>query len=173
MNEYGRHKVAGEMLVRSLGDRGFIARMSNVYGRYRLGTQEFQKGNVLTLFVQQAQTGVIRVHEPGNQVRDFVHVEDVVRFWQAAAEKLGRPPAPPPVLHFASGEMWSIRAVAEEVQRAAPNHPKIEMVPNPRVESLEPEFAIDTRRTRAWLGLEPTRTVRQTLHEEIQRGPQR
>jgi UDP-glucose 4-epimerase len=169
MNEYGRQKVAGEMVTRSLGKRGLIVRMSNVYGTYTLGPTTYRKGNILTLFAEQARAGTLRIHAPGTQARDFIHVEDVIAIWLAVAEHAPNASVDQTIFHAASGEMLSVRDLADLVQSLLPQRVGEEVVPNPRIEALLPEFAVSVERTRRTLGTAPRHTVRETLAEELKR----
>jgi UDP-glucose 4-epimerase len=167
LNEYARHKVAGEMLVRSLRQRGFILRMSNVYGPYTLGGTTYRKGNVITLYCEQARQGTLRIHEPGTQARDFIHIEDVVTHWRAAIEYARRPAPRTHLLHVAGGEMWSVLGIAEEIRRNVSRPLTFERVPNPRTESIGPEFQVEVAPTRQELGVTIHHNVRTTIIEEL------
>jgi UDP-glucose 4-epimerase len=167
LNEYARHKVAGEMIVRSLRQKGFILRMSNVYGPYTLGGVTYRKGNVITLYCDQAKEGTLRIHEPGTQARDFIHIEDVATHWRAAIEYAQRPNPKMNVFHVAGGEMWSVLGVAEEVRRNVTRPLTFERVPNPRIESLGPEFQVEVAPTRQELGVSIQHGVRETIREEL------
>ncbi|MGI0053054.1 MAG: NAD-dependent epimerase/dehydratase family protein [Thermoplasmata archaeon] len=171
LNEYARQKTAGEMVVRSLGPAGRVLRMSNIYGTYPLNDRTYRKGNVLSLFVEQARAGRLRINAPGTQARDFLHVEDAVRHWIAAAERAGRGEDPGATYHLASGEVWSVRGLAEELQKLLPARVPEEVVANPREESLLSDFRIDTRSTRRRLGIEPIHSVLETLRAELASPP--
>ena len=91
-HEYARQKAAGETLTAELARTGAVAtanlRQSNVYGQYVAGTQRVSKGNVIELFSRQVSEGRLLVNAPGTQRRDFVHIDDVVAHWEAAARFL-------------------------------------------------------------------------------------
>jgi UDP-glucose 4-epimerase len=167
LNEYARQKVAGEMVTRSLGARGIVVRMSNIYGSYELDGTVHRKGNVITLFAQQARSGRLRLHAPGTQARDFLHVEDAVEIWLAAARYAPTAREGATILHAASGEMWSVRELADEVQRLLPERVSEELVANPRVESVVPEFAVAVERTQKLLGVRPKHRVKDVLRAEL------
>ncbi len=166
-HEYARQKAQGEAIVREASGKGTvpfaILRMSNVYGQYSIGERVISKGNVLTVFSNQAKTGRLTVNAPGTQRRDFVHIEDVVSHWAAVVGFLVKPRhgGACSVFNVASGESETIREVAERFAsqwaRRFPSRapPTIEVVPNPRgaIELLQPEFAIDRRRTEDALGV--------------------
>jgi len=73
---YGVHKLAAEGYVRLSGIPHAIARLSNAFGA---GQRADLEGGVIAIFCRAAShQAPITVHGDGNQVRDFVHVEDVV-----------------------------------------------------------------------------------------------
>jgi UDP-glucose 4-epimerase len=166
-HEYARQKAEGESLVRALSERGgpraAVLRMSNVYGGYRSAAGPISKGNVLTLFAQQARTGRLRVNAPGTQRRDFIHLSDVLAHWVAIARTLTASSGPEGahVYNVASGETATIVEVAERFQKIwgelYPGRRPLEMeiVPNPRgaIELLQPEFEVDRRATEERLGV--------------------
>jgi nucleoside-diphosphate-sugar epimerase len=164
-HEYARQKAAGEAILSEAGahppGRFGIVRMSNLYGAYAIGGRAVTKGNVLTRFVEQSEHGLLQVNAPGTQVRDFIHVDDVVRHWTAIVAFLGRTSRSVSVFNVASGESLSISAAAERfAERWAYRFPRrpalrIETVPNPRggVELLQSEFQIDRRQTERELGV--------------------
>lgn len=164
---YAQQKAEGEEILRKLaGPPRFpvgILRMSNVYGRYRLGARPIAKRNVLNLFAEQAIGGTLRVNAPGTQRRDFIHILDVVAHWESAARFLLSAREAPQAFTFnvASGETATVLELADRVatefRRLFPDRPapKIEVVANPRgdIEILHPEFAVDRRVTEQRLGL--------------------
>ncbi len=166
-HEYARQKAEGEAAVRGLGDAhgpgGAILRMSNLYGHYQIAGHRIAKGNVVNLFLIQAQTGRLEVNAPGTQRRDFIHLNDAVEHWVAVARLLLSPRARGrvPVFNVASGETYSVLEVADLFQRAWSRSRlhesplRVDMVPNPRsaIELLQSEFVVDRRRTERDLGV--------------------
>ncbi len=166
-HEYARQKAEGEEAVRALGigegPGGAILRMSNLYGHYQIAGRRIAKGNVVNLFLLQAQTGRLEVNAPGTQRRDFIHLDDVVEHWVAVVRlllALGRR-GRVSVFNVASGETHSVLEVADLFRRAwsrtRPHESplRVDLVPNPRgaIELLQPEFVIDRRRTERDLGV--------------------
>ena len=73
---YGRHKYAAEEIVRAEGLPHAILRPSNVYGARQRADAE---GGVVAVFLQRLLTSQpLEIYGTGHQVRDFVHVSDVV-----------------------------------------------------------------------------------------------
>jgi nucleoside-diphosphate-sugar epimerase len=178
-HEYARQKAEGERLLEASvrGGRapGAVLRMSNVYGRYRVGDRPIVKGNVLNEFARQAPSGALSINAPGTQRRDYIHLEDVVDHWVAATQYLLDHRSSPEFLRFnvASGESASVLELAHRVARSwAEAHPgspalRLDVAPNPRgsIELLAPEFAVDRSRTERELGVH----CRHTLATEIPR----
>ncbi len=177
-HEYARQKAEGERIVRTLAERGaasaVILRMSNVYGRYVSEGQPIEKGNVITLFAQQAPHGHLRVNAPGTQRRNFIHIEDVFAHWLAALEYVRRPASPRASLFNCAGdEAYSVLEVADKVTRAwAEAHPgaarlQADVVPNPRaaIELIDPEFSVSREWTERELGVHCEHTVDETLRD--------
>ncbi len=182
-HEYARQKADGERIVQTLagpeGAAAAILRMSNLYGTYVRDGRTIAKGNVISLFVQQAMSGRLRVNAPGTQSRDFVHLDDVLRHWEAAVGFLLRaPPAEAPTFCVASGESLSILELAHvtselwtaERPDAAPL--AIDVVENPRqgIELIDPEFSVDRRETERRLGVRCEHDVRSTIRELLRAG---
>ncbi|HTT46012.1 MAG TPA: NAD(P)-dependent oxidoreductase [Thermoplasmata archaeon] len=176
-HEYARQKARGEELTRALslhaGLPSAILRQSNVYGHYLAGGRRISKGNVIEAFAGQARDGRLMVNAPGTQQRDFVHIDDVVAHWEAAARFLTRPDAPRACRTFnvASGEALSVLEVAELVVRVfSRGYPdraplRADIVANPRggVELVEPTFRVDRSETERELGV----ACRHRLESEI------
>ena len=179
-HEYARQKAEGEAALRreaatAPGPGGAILRMSNLYGRYRIGETVVGKANVLNLFAAQARTGTLLVNAPGNQRRDFIHLKDVVAHWSAVVAFLRNPAARgrASVFNVASGETATVLELASRVQaawaRLQPGTPPlvVKVVPNPRgaIELLQPEFTVDRGRTERLLNLSCRRSLANSLDE--------
>lgn len=176
-HEYARQKAAGEVLTAELarmGEAGTATlRQSNVYGGYVGAGRLVTKGNVLEQFARQAWEGRLLVNSPGTQRRDFIHIDDVVQHWQAAAKFLlrARSPSVAPTFNVASGEAFSVLELAARVVRIfAGLHPdlpavRVEVVANPRegIELVEPAFSVDRSATERALDLR----CRHRLEDEL------
>ncbi|MBW7474535.1 GDP-mannose 4,6-dehydratase [Paenibacillus oenotherae] len=87
-----------------------ILRFANVYGP---GQRARGDGGVVAVFLERMARGLpLVIHGKGNQVRDFVHVDDVVRACVNAASR-----AACETIHIGTGEAWSINAVAGELAK--------------------------------------------------------
>jgi nucleoside-diphosphate-sugar epimerase len=176
-HEYACQKAEGERIVAGVSRKGgaatAILRMSNVYGRYRVGQAMVAKSNVLNLFADQARSGVLEVNAPGTQRRDYIHFVDVLAHWEAAARYLAGHPrtARSATFNVASGESATVLELAERVAlhwtRLHPDRPRpqIRVVPNPRgaIEILHPEFAVDRTWTERTLDVRCTHSLETSL----------
>ncbi len=82
MSFYGLHKYAAEQIVRTAGLSHAILRPANVYGPRQRSDAE---GGVIAVYIERLLADEpLDIHGDGAQVRDFVHVSDVVAAVKAA-----------------------------------------------------------------------------------------
>ena len=127
---YALTKLVDEYLAlayhRQRGLPVVVGRFFNVVGPRQSG----RYGMVIPRFVQQAlQGGPIVVHDDGNQIRCFMHVEDAVR---AIVGLMNNPAANGQIVNIGSDVAITIRQLAERVRRAVGNSVAIEHVPYER-----------------------------------------
>ena len=183
LNWYARTKVLGESTIEGFAPGSFPAHVlvkSNLYGEYRVNGETVSKGTVINFFVGRALDGeTLTVYEPGTQARNFVHVVDVARAYVRSVERLLEQldAGETGVDHYmvASDEDPGVGAVAETVQRVAEEtaglSPDVELVENPRSgETMVEQFGVDTSKTHEELGWDPTRTVDETIRQQIADG---
>jgi len=120
LNVYGRSKVAGEELVRGLGPRGAIVRLSNVYG-----DPVDHLDRVVPAFVRAAQAGGELRVEGSERIFDFTNISDVTRALVCAVQRLAGD-AELPTLHLVSGRATSLGALASMAIDAAGRGRKVE-----------------------------------------------
>jgi len=114
-NYYGLHKYAAEEILRAEALSHAILRPSNVYG---LRQRSDAEGGVVAIFHQRLLAGEpLEIHGSGQQVRDFVHVSDVVGAVLAALVTEGDV-----IWNVASGEATSIIELAKAMA-ALVGHP--------------------------------------------------
>jgi UDP-glucose 4-epimerase len=107
-SHYGRHKYEAERALFDSGVPSVALRFSNVYGP---GQRADAEGGVVAIFLERLAAGEpLELHGGGKQVRDFVHVSDVVR---AALLALGDGMSG--VWNVASGRATSIIELVEEM----------------------------------------------------------
>ena len=180
LNWYARTKLLGEKAIEGFAPDHFPAHVlikSNLYGEYTVDGERVSKGTVINFFIQRALDGKpLTVYEPGTQARNFIHVVDVARAYVRSAERLReqRSVGETGVDRYmvASDEDPGVMAVAETVQRIAEDEtgvaPDVELAENPRSgETMVEQFGVDTAKTHAELGWEPTHTVEETIRRQI------
>jgi UDP-glucose 4-epimerase len=102
-----------------------VLRLSNVYGP---GQRSDAEGGVVAIFIERLAAGeALDVHGGGRQVRDFVHVSDVV-----AAAFLALEDGMTGVWNVASGEATSIIGLAEELAALAGRPVELRRLPRRR-----------------------------------------
>ncbi len=114
---YASHKALCslyyEMYAHTHGMRTVVLRLPNPYGPHAAGDPARAGYGILNLFVDLARRGEpIRLYGDGMQLRDFVHVDDVVR---AAAAASLCPDAAGRAFNIGSGTCTSLRAAADLV----------------------------------------------------------
>jgi UDP-glucose 4-epimerase len=122
-SHYGLHKCHAEEVLRAEGPPCAVLRPSNVYGPRQRADAE---GGAVAIFFQRLLAGEpLDIHGSGRQVRDFVHVSDVVAAVLVALTSEGNA-----IWNVASGQATSIIALAEEMA-ALTGHP-VEIRHQPR-----------------------------------------
>lgn len=102
-NLYGETKRIGEEVIREICDDYLILKMSNIYGG--------DKKAVLNFFIDRwDKEETLTVHSPGGQVRDFIHLSDVVDGYICALESnyVGKIP-------LVSGEVVTVKELADMI----------------------------------------------------------
>jgi dTDP-L-rhamnose 4-epimerase len=128
---YGISKLAQEQLVdmagRAFGLDCSILRFFNVFGPGQSLSNPYT--GVLAVFVNRARLGrPLDLYEDGRIVRDFVHVDDVVRALMLAAEK--RPRCP---VNIGSGRTVTIGEIAGMVVRLTRSSSPLQITGKSRV----------------------------------------
>lgn len=149
LSPYGASKLAAESYIRLYGyvhDLDYtILRLPNVYGPRQRPENE---AGVVAIFAARILAGqTVHVNGDGEQVRDYVHVSDVVRaFMLAATRGSGQ------TLNIGSGIGTSVNAILDAVQNALGMRAQIEHGPavcgEPRKIVLDAELA---EHVLAWL----------------------
>jgi len=113
---YGWHKLAAESLIRGYakdyGINATVLRVFNVYGDFLM------EQGVISAFVRMALEGKPLVINGGGQLRDFVHLNDVV---DAFTKSLGNVAAYQKLINVGSGVGLSINDIAKMVCESFPN----------------------------------------------------
>jgi UDP-glucose 4-epimerase len=113
LSAYGADKLGSEMharvasLVHGVPTVGL--RLFNVYGPRQNPLSPYS--GVISQFVKQiTEDGMITIHGDGEQTRDFVYVDDVVRFLQKAMDKAVSQPA---VFNVCTGSPTRVKHLAQ------------------------------------------------------------
>jgi nucleoside-diphosphate-sugar epimerase len=113
---YGWHKLAAESLIRGYakdyGVTATILRIFNVYGNL------LREQGVTSTFIRSALKALPLTVNGGEQLRDFVHLNDVV---EAFMKSLGEAAAYNKVINVGSGVGLSISEVAGMIREAFPD----------------------------------------------------
>jgi CDP-paratose 2-epimerase len=168
LSPYGCSKGAADQYVldyaRSYGIKATVFRMSCIYGRYQLGSED--QGWVAH-FVRQAMKGEpITIYGDGKQVRDLLFVDDLVRAMHLAQENMNVAAAEPFNLGGGPANSTSLLELLQEIRRLTGNSVDIEWGP----ERLGDQkwYVADTSKIRKALGWSPAISIREgvrTLYE--------
>lgn len=145
-NSYGASKAAGEIYCRvfqsTYGLETAIVRLANVYGPRDIG-------RVIPLWLGWAQKGQPLTVYGGQQVIDFVHVDQVVDALVrvSTADVAGTP------INIGSGQGTPILDLAKRVVAAVGSEARLDLQPARSVEVAK--FTAEVSRMRALLGMEP------------------
>lgn len=182
LNWYGRTKLLSERAIETFAEGAFPAHLllkSNLYGEHLVDGTVVSKPTVINFFVDRATSGEpLTVYEPGTQARNFVHVDDVAAVYVRSTERLlnalDRGETGATAYEVGSNEDPSVMQIAETVASLADEElgiaPEVTVVENPRAaETAVETFTVDTARTRADLGWEPSHTVTASIRELLRR----
>jgi UDP-glucose 4-epimerase len=152
---YGVDKLAADNYARVYGARFdvpvVVLRYFNVYG-------PGANAGVIRAFAERARAGEpLVIHGDGEQTRDFVHVDDVVRATLAATETedTGR------AFNVGTGERTSIAELADLVAERAPTSVAVEHAPSRSGDVDHSQAAID--RARSALDYQPAVGIREGI----------
>ena len=178
VNWYGRTKLLNERVTEDLAAGAFPAHLymiSNLYGTHEIDGQRVSKGTVINFFINRVFEGdPLTVYQPGNQSRNYVHVDDVARAFVCSAERmreqLKADDTDAEKYEIASDEDPSVIIIAERVKELAREElgreVDIQLVDNPRSgETLVEDFTVDTTKARERLGWEPEHTVEESIRD--------
>lgn len=179
LNWYARTKILGESAIEDFAPGNFPAFVfvkSNLYGDYVVNGNRVSKGTVINYFISRAQAEeTLTVYEPGTQARNFIHVSDVAAAYVRGVERLRDllDEDTTGVTHYtiASDSDPGVRDVAEQVEAVAGERgldTAVELVENPRSgETMVERFTVDTSKTHAELGWEPTWSIEDAIDEQL------
>ena len=112
LSPYASNKLEGENILKESGLNAVCLRYFNVYGP----GQSSAYAGVITNFINKAKKGEdLIIFGDGNQVRDFVHVEDVARANLLAMKYLENTKDGFQIFNIGSGEEVTIRELAQMI----------------------------------------------------------
>ncbi len=163
LSPYGCSKGAADQYVldyaRSYGIKATVFRMSCIYGRHQLGSED--QGWVAH-FIRQAMKGEpITLYGDGRQVRDLLFVDDLVRAMQLAHENMDRAAGEPFNLGGGSANSTSLLELLEHIRRLTAQRVEVDWGP----ERLGDQkwYVADTSKIRTTLAWSPTTSIREGI----------
>lgn len=164
---YAVSKLAAEYYVRTIGDLWGIETLSlRVFNAYGPG-QHLPASHppVIANFLRQAvRGGTLVVHGEGNQTRDYVFVDDVVRAMLAAATAPGINHT---VINVGSGVETNVRELVRLVLETV--NSRAEVIYNPRTDPGVSRMCADLSLAREKLGYQPRYSLAEGLRLTLER----
>jgi CDP-paratose 2-epimerase len=163
LSPYGCSKGAADQYVldyaRSYGIKATVFRMSCIYGRYQLGSED--QGWVAH-FIRQAMKGEpITIYGDGKQVRDLLFVDDLIRAMQLSLDNIEIAAGEPFNLGGGPANSTSLLELLDEIGKLVGNRIEIEWGP----ERLGDQkwYVADTAKVRQMLGWTPAVSIREGM----------
>jgi nucleoside-diphosphate-sugar epimerase len=131
--------------------RHTVIRHTNVFGPH--DKFDLERSHVFGATVTKAMTsttGAITVWGTGEEARDLIYIDDLVKFVELAVD---RQTAPYEMLHASAGTAIRIRDLVARIVAASGRDLRIEH--DPKGPTIRTSFALDNRRARAVLGWQP------------------
>jgi len=153
LSPYAAGKLAGESLLatwnRAFGLETVALRYFNVYGPRQADDSPYS--GVIALFARRVLGGrAPTIFGDGEQSRDFVYVEDVVRANLLAMERTVEPAA---VINVGTGKSVTIRSLWRSLAQLV--NSSVEPLHEPAREGDVLHSLASIERARSWLGFEP------------------
>lgn len=167
---YGIHKLAGEhyhlLYQRMHGIRATVLRITNPYGPHQRPDQN--RYGIVNWFIQEALRGqALTVYGEGEQLRDYIHINDVVRALMTAGvheEADGK------VFNVGGGRPVSFKEMAElVVARAGSGSVRRVEWPQTAAQVETGDFCADIARIDQVLGWRPTVRLEDGIDETIRK----
>lgn len=166
---YGAHKLASETYLRIFHrehkTKSVVLRITNPYGPYQRPEQ--RNYGVINQFIYRAvRSEPITLFGEGEQLRDYIHVDDVV---DALVKAAASPEAIGQTFNLGSGTGTSMAELANQIVELC-GQGKVEHIPWPTSEATVEtgDFYADVSRLKAAVGWEPKTALRDGLRDVIQ-----
>ncbi|MGD2249933.1 MAG: NAD(P)-dependent oxidoreductase [Candidatus Methanofastidiosia archaeon] len=171
---YGQTKYQGEKIVTKAAQNFpcYLLIKSNVYGIHSIGGIPVFKPTVVNQFAAKAKSNnTLHIYSPGTQARNFLHVKDAAHAYRLAVDTIVK--AEPGVESYciASPESISINDLAKKVVSIAEEYgysPSVDMVENPRTETLVTDFSVDISKAQKELQFSPGYTIERAVQEMLE-----
>lgn len=163
LSPYAASKIAAENYLKTYsslhGIKTTILRIFNAYGpRQTLN----QYSGVITIFINNALKGKpLKIFGDGNQVRDFIYIEDVVEAFKLALEANRTA-----TYNIATGKPTKIITLAKTVKQLTQAKSKI-IYTKPRKGDIRYSYA-DITKAKNQLGFQPKTTLKEGLRKTIE-----
>lgn len=166
---YAVSKLAAEYYLRTIGDLWGIETVSlRVFNAYGPGQRlPASHPPVIPYFLRQAvRNGTLVIHGQGDQTRDYVYVDDVVRAMIAAstAAKINHL-----TINVGSGKETSVRELVRLVMELT--HSEAEIIYNPRNDPGVSRMCADISLARKKLNYQPRVSLAEGLRLTFERDP--
>ena len=174
MHWYGKTKCEAETLLTDLSRDRFPCYLfikSNIYGIHVLDRIPVSKPTVINKFVDAVkQNDTLKIFNPGTQARNFLHVKDAALSYKLAVPHILKAENRAESFCIASSESVSIKELAKNVVSIAKEYeysPLVQVVENPRTETLVEDFSVNTLKAQKILGFVPQYTIEKAVREML------
>ena len=166
---YAVSKLAAEHYIRTIGSLWNIETISlRIFNAYGPGQRmPVSHPPVVPHFINQTlRNGTLVVHNDGEQTRDYVYVDDVVKALTAATTAPGLDGL---VINVGSGVETSVRTLVNAVTEIVPG--KAEVVYNPRVSGGVSRMCADLTLAKKKLSYTPSVLLEEGLRLTLEKDP--
>ncbi len=166
---YAVSKLAAEHYIRTIGSLWGIETVSlRIFNAYGPGQRmPVSHPPVVPHFIHQTlRNGTLVVHNDGEQTRDYVYVDDVVKALTAATTAPGLDGL---VINVGSGVETSVRKLVAAVTESVPG--KAEVVYNPRVSGGVSRMCADLTLAKKKLSYTPSVSLEEGLRLTLEKDP--
>jgi UDP-glucose 4-epimerase len=166
---YAVSKLAAEYYVRTIGDlwgiETVVLRVFNAFGSGQKVLASHPP--VVPYFLKQAiRDGSIVVHGKGNQTRDYVYIDDVVRAMVGAAIS---PKINQAIINIGSGKETSVLELVKIVLEVTSSHAGV--IDNPHTDPGVSRMCADLSEAKNKLGYQPRISLKEGLRLMLERDP--
>jgi UDP-glucose 4-epimerase len=175
MHWYGKTKCEAENVLINLSHNSFPCYLfikSNIYGVHVLHETIVSKPTVVNRFVDAAKLNdTLKIFKPGTQARNFLHVKDAAISYKLAVSHILKAENRAEFFCIASSESVSINELAENVVSIAKEYefsPSVQIVENPRTETLVEDFSVNTLKAQKTLGFVPQYNIERAVRKMLE-----